>query len=330
MTPSCTRHTRAARVRQDVAPATGGTELLDPNVRLVVGQHRLAARGLVPGRWWLIACLVSGLALAACDPFPVPYEPDRADIEVTVGASGAAHMALFLPTRFHRPDLQRIGRLAAVAAFSPAEHAHSGIDPNGSGNPFVVIDAQTAYSPGARPTFHFDVAALQSVLLAQGVTKVSLRVCAPAVPLTITAVPTPNSLENRCASWDNLTPSGASVVINMHPAPWHWWGEIGLMVVGFVAAGTGVLVFLGKQMTSRRRLLAASLAAFALVVSGVGVATAAARQADNLGVAGNLSGSGLALATWSPLLLVPLGPLSLVLLVITLSTRRPPPRRPVE
>jgi hypothetical protein len=218
-----------------------------------------------------------------------------------------------------------VGSRVAAAAF-PHSSSRLRIDANGGGFHYVVINAARAYRPGRNPTFTFDAAAPQAVLRDAGFTRVSLDVCGPIVPLTITTTRRADSFEGRCAFWREIPSPAPKVTIAMHPSAGRWWEGVGLIVFAAVADAVALLVLrAGRRLATARRVSVALLAGAALVACAIGFLSAKAIQADNLGVQGLLSGLPLEFARWAPVLLPAFGLVALVLIIGAFTTQRPRP-----
>jgi hypothetical protein len=234
-------------------------------------------------------------------------------------------MDLLFPWGTERSDMVSVGRRVAAAAF-PHSISRLRIEANGGGFHYVVVNAARTYRPGSNPTFVFDAAAPQAVLRDAGFTRISLDVCGPIVPLTITTTRRADSLEGRCAFWREIPTPAPTVTIAMHPSAGRWWEGVGLILFAAAADAVALLVLRsGKPLTTARRVYAALLAGAALVACAIGFASAKAIQADNLGARGVLSGLPLEFARAAPLLLVPLGVAALILIILTLTTQRSRP-----
>jgi hypothetical protein len=279
-------------------------------------------------RWRLLGCFILIAAmpiLTACDPLPVPSDRRSAEIHVRAVDNGRADMDLLFPWGTERSDMVSVGRHVAATAF-PHSISRLRIEANGGGFHYVVVTAARTYRPGRNPTFVFDAAAPQAVLRHAGFTRVSLDVCGPLVPLSITTTGRADSLEGRCAFWREIPTPAPRVTIAMHPSAGRWWEGIGLILLAAIADAAALqAVHARKPLTAARRVYATMLAGAALVACASGFASAKAIQADNLGAQGLLSGFPLEVARALPLLLLPLGAAALVLSALALTTRRPRP-----
>jgi hypothetical protein len=201
------------------------------------------------------------------------------------------------------------------------------VNNNGPGYPFPSVDASDAYRPGRRPVFGFDVTPLQQVLRAEGMPRMSLSVCGPHVPMTISVSHAPDPGDHsQCVNWAEMPPGSAPrIMVAMRPSPIRWWGEIGLALLTVAALLTAFLVLVVSQTLSLgRRVAAVAFAVLALIAGVIGIGTGAAAQGDNLGVQGQLSGLPLTVATWAPLVVLPLTLAAVVLPAVSLVSRRPP------
>lgn len=290
-------------------------------------MRRERVRGWVRAFAALVAAgTITSMVFAGCDPVSVSRESDKAEVSVELRPDQAVHVELLLPTRFNRRDLERIGSEAAVALFGTDRSIQSSIEPNGAGYPFPVINVAHAYRPGKHPTFTVDTTTLQAVLRSETLPRMSLTVCGPDVPVAITATPPPTSQDiARCAYWPEVS-SAPRVVVTMRPAVSHWWAELALVGFTMVASLIAlVVIVVSEDFTSRRRLLAVSLALSCLVAGMIGIVTGAAVQGDNLGVHGALSGGALKVATEGMIVVLPLVAASIALLIVALTVRRPRP-----
>lgn len=228
-----------------------------------------------------------------------------------------------LPSLLTRPDLERISGEARALVFAPRTRPDVHIDENDGGYPFVVITTPHAYRPGPSPDITLDATRLQSVLMSEGLTKVSLSYCAPLVPFEIEASPEPDSREGRCAHWDNLGTRALIARMTMHPSPAKFWGEVRWLSLVFLVDAAALLLVLRKAAwTTRRKVTLTLLGAVALGICAIAVSSVKTVQADNLGVRGQLSGPLLTLAQGMPALVLPLGGAAVVLMVLAWRTGR--------
>lgn len=257
--------------------------------------------------------LAAPLLLVGCDPYPVPLEPDRAQVSIEAGSGGHVRADMFLSRRLNRPELVRVGSAAADALFPPSARARVSLGNNGAGVPFVIVDAPDAYRPGPRPSFTVDGPALRAVLVAEGLTEISLAVCGARVPVDIAVVPV-TLPDGGCVHWERVGPAAPLVTVTMHPSPARYAVPVGLLVLAVLAALGAAAGLRPLALTGWRRARVAALCGVALVLSLPALAVTAARV-DNLGVAGVVPRPALTAAR-----LVPLGAMSLIIASVVLGT----------
>jgi hypothetical protein len=234
-----------------------------------------------------VTAVLAGLALSACDPWPVPDRTDEAWVDVDIEPDGGASARVFIAYAL-RDQLQQVGRELAPALF-PGRETIAEINQNDGGAPFIVIQTRDAYEPGTHPSFAMKSPQLYRALSAHGMMNVRLTVCPPAVPATLAARPPPQPLSG-CWQWE-LRPqeADATMSISLHPSPGRWWAELSLLVASFAAV---VLLWLALRglWPHPHRLLVILIGLVGLTAAGVGIMSAAGVQGDNLGVAGILHG----------------------------------------
>lgn len=325
-----------------VAPASGSSRLVSPDLGGLV--PKLAPSNLSPTcttfvtvliqtqrmyrwstpRFVALMLLASVPALSACDPYG-PAAQGTAAVDIEVRTNGAVRMQVHLPAGF-AGDRKQVGEEAAHAVFPGPSTTRVTLDHN-AGSPFPIIDIAAAYRPGHHVVLTIDTSALVSVLTDTGIPLVDVTVCGPFVPLTITATPGADAVDRMCGTWKGVRAAPPRVTIDMRPSSLRWWAEISLIVIACAGNLAALVLLAGKSPTTSRRIVAGSLGGAALLLCGVGIASAAAAQADNLGVLGELSGAPLVVAGAVGLLVLPLA-LAAITLMIVAVVRRPASGQP--
>jgi len=259
--------------------------------------------------------------MVGCQPVHVRDDPTRSDVTVDVSAEGDIDVELLLAPE-HAGDLVAMAYDVGLAMFPTAQPEPS-IDENGAGYDFARLHVHDVYQPGPSPRVRFPTTGLRDALAARGVSFVRLSVCGPPVPTRFAFDVDPTE-RDRCYQW-TLRPDtpAPEITLSMRPSPMRWWLAVAETIVG---VGGAIVAFklLAKGGTTRRlSLLVAAASSF--VAAGLGIATGAAAQGSNLGVAGYLHGVLLFAATVLPIVVLPAAGISFVLIIIAIS-HRPAPR----
>lgn len=269
----------------------------------------------------------TALLLASCDPASVPQDPKHTELSIHVEPTGAARADLRLAPELEGvldPTTERL----APSVFG-TRSGTVGIDGNDGGFDFAVIHQRDAYEPGAIPRIAIainDDAA--QTLAAVGADTLDVNFCAPYVPYDIESSPEPESNDGRCGFWRlDLASDNLNATILMRPDTSRWYRSVLLTIIALVSV-VAALVCLRRlrPLNFRRRasIVAAAVPGAAAFAFGV-ITLAAAPNGDNLGVAGDLDGAALTIATGSPVALLPLGVACVALGIVALAAERSRP-----
>jgi hypothetical protein len=271
----------------------------------------------------ILAAAAAALGLTGCDPYSSSGVADGVGISVILNAEGGAQTQLFLDSHVRsHAELIRLGKQVAPRLFPTASGHTVVVDDNSGGYPFVNISTSGVYEPGPQPQFSLDGRPAASFLLGNGFRSVDLYIQAPVVPVIAEWVPS-GSEDSGTWRWNGLVAGAAAPTgsIEMAPEPWR-----GVLPLALTAGAVGLAVFSGFALRRGRRVLAAATAlGSCAIVLGV-VMDAGAVQADNLGVAGYLSGAWLTAAAVVPLLGLPVAFVAFTFLVAALVIRPVRPR----
>jgi len=276
---------------------------------------------------WVAAALaaVAVLALSACDPYAPSDTKNGVLLDITINTDGSGTAPMYLDDTIRsNAQLQKWGEAVGSRLFPSAASSTVRVDQNGGGYPFVVIEAQGIYQPGAQPQVSIDTRGAVTWLLSNGAKTVDVYIYPPAVPLTSTWTPARAADEGTWA-WTKITVGTAAPfgVIVLSPKPWLGILPVVLTMLAFGLLLGSVVVF-GRR---RRRPLAMGMAGGALIVSVIVVIQSAAIFPENLGVAGILSSFWVEVASVVPLVTLLTAPTAVVLFVVFAVIG--PPRHPI-
>ena len=203
-----------------------------------------------------------------------------------------------------------------------------GTTADGQHERFAVVNgnAPRGYELGRHPTVTFQVSeAVLSALHEQGVRHLDVRLCVPEVDYELRSSLNAEHGGPRCEAWTMTTsgePLTATVVMTPNSAP--WVRSVALTVVTILSAGFAVVALRRRPQSLRERAVVAAMALPGAIAFAIGCATlAAAPHGDALGVAGTLSGTPLAAATYTPVALLLFGFADLLMVPAAFLAYRP-------
>jgi hypothetical protein len=190
----------------------------------------------------------------------------------------------------------------------------------GQGRPYARAHVLGAYRSGRSVRLALDLRGAWQRLVERGFTEAGVRLELPSVPATVRS--TAAHLPSDERAWTLKGRGTAPVVqVAMRPRPERWYEVMLLPVTAAIGVGVGFLV--------RRQRVAVPAAALALLSTLAAIPARAGRQADNLGVAGVVTGTPLKIASVAPLTALALGLPAAMLLAAMLVRlfRKPRPER---
>lgn len=210
----------------------------------------------------IVVVAIIAAALVGCDPYPVPSEPDHADLYVDFNTTGGASVMLMLGGDTTSTKLLDAGHAVAPALFDgegqQTVRIQKQVDGGGS---FVRISAANVYALGPHPAVNVDTGAALSLLSGMGYRSVSVDVTAPEHSDTAVWREPPDITEPGQWSWNAVVSAHAApagVITIVPPLATHaasrdfaQAGWIAGSVVGVAAAG--FLVTLLAARWRRRR-----------------------------------------------------------------------------
>ncbi|MFI0407598.1 hypothetical protein [Actinomadura sp. 3N508] len=259
-----------------------------PASEVGVSVRRLAALGAV---------LLAVAVLAGCAGGGGPVPPQRAWFRVEIRPDGGALLDLHAAGRLRSDaEVRALARQIAGSMFPGAPDIRVRTE-HDRGMPFARAEIDRAYRTGSGASVRIDTAGALRLLHAKGFRDTSMKLRLPSVPSTVETDGTQTG--RRTWRLHAAGPPPPVVTVEMRPSPVRWFALLTLPVLGAAGVALGFFV--------RRRIFALPAAGVAVAAALAALVLPAARQGDNLGVAGLLGGTALELATIAPLAAVPLG-----------------------
>jgi hypothetical protein len=215
----------------------------------MMARYRLAVVGIIAA------------ALVGCDPYPVPSEPDHADLSVEFNATGGASVMLMLGGHNLTPtQLLSDGQAIAPLLFDHQGQQTVSVDKQKtlSGFPFIRISATNVYTVGPHPIVHVDTGAAVALLGDMDYRSVFIDVSVRAGPDTAVWRDPPDATAADDWSWNAVVPGQAAPVgdITLVPSPASRASSRDFAQAGWIA-GSVVLItavaFLVIGSATRRR-----------------------------------------------------------------------------
>jgi hypothetical protein len=214
-------------------------------------------------RYRLVVVAIVAAALVGCDPYPVPREPDHADLYVEFNATGGASVMLMLGgDRLTSTQLLDAGQAIAPALFKEHGLQTVRVDKQKalSGYPFIRISAANVYGVGLHPVVHVDTEAALSLLGGMGYRSVYVDVSAPNRSDAAVWRDPPDTTAPGGWSWNAVVPGQTAPVgdITVIPPPASRalpasqnFGQVGWVALSLVSIAAAA--FLITALVTRRR-----------------------------------------------------------------------------
>src|ERR1700722_4061950 len=164
-------------------------------------------------RYRILVVGIVAAALVGCDPYPVPSEPDHAELYLEFNAGGGASVMLMLGGHvLTSPQLLSAGQKIAPELFDHhgQQTVHVDNQKTLSGYPFIRISAANVYAVGPHPTISLDTSAALSMLSGMGYRTVYVDVTAPGHMDTAVWRDPPDIGGSGQWSWNAVAPGQAA------------------------------------------------------------------------------------------------------------------------
>jgi hypothetical protein len=175
----------------------------------------------VRARYRILVLGIVAAALVGCDPYPVPSEPDHADLYVDYNATGGASVMLMLGGHsLTSTQLLNAGQAIAPVLFDHRGQETTRVDKQEkfSGYPFIRIGAADVYAVGPHAVVNVDTEAALSLLVGMGYRSVYVDVSAPDRSDTAVWRDPPDTAESGQWSWNaaiagHAAPAGVITIV---------------------------------------------------------------------------------------------------------------------
>ena len=212
-------------------------------------------------RYGILVVAIVAAALIGCDPYPVPREPDHADLYVEFNSTGGADVMLMLGGD-RLTSAQLLDARNAVVPVLFERHwpptVHINKQKQFGGPPFIQISGPNVYAVVPHPVIHLDTGATLSLLRGMGYRTVFVDVSVREGSDTAVWRNPPDATAANDWSWNAVVPGQAAPAgdITITPSPpasraSRDFGQAAWVagsVVGVAAAG-----FLITALATRRR-----------------------------------------------------------------------------